>query len=126
MPITTENLPIALNIAEKWLSEHDSDDISLQNKQFSIHEAADNWEKLGMKGGILYANGEPAAMIMFSILNEQCIDAHFEKSANKFAQIGAFATIKKFMASAGENSTYQYINLEEDVGIIGLKRAKEA
>ena len=126
LPITTENLPVALNIAEKWLSEHDSDDISLQNEQFSIHEAADNWEKLGMRGGILYADGEPAAMIIFSFLNEQCIDAHFEKSANKFAQVGASATIKKFMASVEENSTYKYINFEEDVGIIGLKRAKES
>ena len=49
-----------------------------------------------------------------------------EKSANKFAQVGASATIKKFMASVEENSTYKYINFEEDVGIIGLKRAKES
>ena len=126
LPIITGNLSYALNIAEKWISEHGSDDISLQNELLSIHETADNWEKLGMKGGILYADDEPAAMIMFSVLNEQCIDVHFEKSTYEFAQVGAVSTIRKFMASVEENFTYQYINLEEDLGIIGLKRAKES
>ena len=126
LPLTTDLLTDALNIAEKWLSEHDYEDISLQNELSSIHEAAGNWENLGMQGGILYADGEPAAMIMFSALSEQCIDVHFEKSTNNFAADGAFAAINKFMASSNDLETYTYINREEDMGITGLQKSKES
>ena len=126
LPLTTNLLPDALNIAEKWLSEHDYEDISLQNELASIHEAADNWENLKMQGGILYADGEPAAMIMFSALSEQCIDVHFEKATNKFAADGAFAAINKFMASSKVLENCTYINREEDMGIPALQKSKES
>ncbi|MBR2520091.1 MAG: DUF2156 domain-containing protein [Selenomonadaceae bacterium] len=125
LPITTENLPEALNIAENWASEHDLDD-SLRNELSSIYDAANNWQNLGMRGGILYANGEPAAMVMFSVLSEQCIDLHFKKSTKKFAVNGSFTAIIKFLASLKELEDYEYINFEEDMGIVGLKNAKSA
>lgn len=123
--LTPDLLPDALNIAEQWLSEHE-DDNTLQSELSNIRETVDNWEKFGMKGGILYADGEPAAMIMFSALSEQCIDVHFEKSTNKFAADGAFAAINKFMASSKDLQAYKYINREEDMGIIGLQKSKES
>lgn len=122
--LTPDLLPDALNIAEKWFSEHENDE-NLQSELSNIRETVDNWEKLDMKGGILYADGEPAAMIMFST-SEQCIDVHFEKSTNKFAADGAFAAINKFMASSKDLQAYKYINREEDMGIIGLQRSKES
>lgn len=125
-PLTKENLPDALQIAEKWFSEKFDGDISLKIELESIKEAINNWENLGMKGGILYAGGEPAAMVMFSVLNENCIDVHFEKSTNKFALNGAFVAINKFMASAEENFSREYINREEDMGVAGLKKSKES
>ena len=64
-------------------------------------------------------------MIMFSTLSEHCIDIHFEKSTKKFALNGAFAAIKKFMASSKDLQAYKYINYEEDMGITNLKMAKE-
>lgn len=123
--LTPDLLSDALNIAEQWLSEHGDDD-TLQSELSSIHEAVDNWENLGMKGGILYADGEPVAMIMFSVLSEQCIDIHFEKATNKFAADGAFAAINKFMASSKDLEAYKYLNREEDMGIIGLQKSKES
>lgn len=124
--LTLDKLPDALQVAEKWLTEHEDGDISLQIEFECIKEAVENWENLGMKGEILYAYDEPVAMIMFSELSEQCIDVHFEKSTNEFAQNGAPIAINKFMASSEENSAYKYINREEDMGIIGLKQSKES
>ncbi len=125
-PLTTENFPDALQIAEKWFAEKFDEDISLKIELAGIKEAINNWENLGMKGGILYADDEPAAMVMFSVLNENCIDVHFEKSTNKFAATGAFVAINKFIASSAENFSREYINREEDMGIPGLKKAKES
>ena len=89
----------ALHVAKQWFAEHDND-VSLQGELLSIREVVANWNDLGMKGGVLYADGEPAAMIMFSALSDQCIDVHFEKATNKFAQGGAFTAINRFMASS--------------------------
>ena len=124
LPLTTDLLPDALKISEKWLDEHDFNDVFLQNELVGIREAAENWQNLEMQGGILYANGDPAAMIMFSTLSEQCIDIHFEKSTKKFALNGSFAAINKFLASSTALKPYKYINREEDMGIIGLQQSK--
>ncbi len=124
-PLTKDLLPDALNISEKWLSEHDDADIFLQFELSNIREAVNNWENLEMQSGILYADGEPAAMIMFSALSEQCIDAHFEKSQKKFAENGAFVAINKFIASSKTLEPYEYINMEEDIRIAGLKQSKD-
>ncbi len=125
LPLTTERLPDALHVAEQWFAEHDDGDVSLQGELESIREAVANWESLGMKGGVLYADGEPAAMIMFSAVSEQCLDVHFEKATNKFAADGAFAAVSQCMASSTDLEAYTYVNWEEDMGIDGLRRTKE-
>ena len=126
LPLTAENLPDALHVAEQCFSEHDDGDISLRGELSSIREVVTNWENLGMCGGVLYADGEPAAMIMFSALSAQCLDVHFEKATNKFAANGAFAVVNQCMASSAAATAYTFINREEDMGIDGLRRAKEA
>ena len=126
LPLTPERLPDALKIAELWLVEHDDGDISVQREFQSIKEAAENWDKIGMSGGVLYADGEPAAMTMFSVLSPQCLDVHFEKATDKFAADGAFAVVNQCMVSSKEAANYIYINREEDMGIPGLQKAKES
>ena len=103
LPLTPERLPDALKIAELWLVD-----------------------KIGMSGGVLYADGEPAAMTMFSVLSPQCLDVHFEKATDKFAADGAFAVVNQCMVSSKEAANYIYINREEDMGIPGLQKAKES
>ncbi len=125
-PLTVEKLPDALQVAEQWFAEHDDGDVSLQSELMSIREVIANWKSLDMKGGVIYTDGEPAAMAMFSILNEQCIDIHFEKATKKFAADGAFVFLNQFMASSKEISAYEYENREEDMGILGLKKSKES
>ena len=123
--INEKNLSDAVHIAEQWLIEHDDGDISLQKELSSIKEAATYWKELEMHGGIVYVEGEPAAMSMFSILSEQCIDVHFEKATDKFAVDGAFAVINRFVAASEEVAEFTYINREEDMGIPGLQKVKE-
>ena len=59
--LTPDLLPDALNIAGKWLFEHENDE-NLQSELSNIRETVDNLEKFGVKGGIFYADGEPVAM----------------------------------------------------------------
>ena len=50
----------------------------------------------------------------------------FQNSTKKFAVNGSFTEIIKFLASLKELEDYEYINFEEDMGIVGLKNAKSA
>lgn len=125
LPLTEKNLPDALQIAQQWFTEHDDGDITMQQELSCIKESATYWKELEMHGGIIYVDGEPAAMSMYSILSEQAIDVHFEKAIDKYAVDGAFAAINKFIAASDEVAEFTYINREEDMGIPGLQKVKE-
>lgn len=124
--VTEKNFQDALYIAEQWFIEHDDGDISLQRELSSIKEIFTFRKNFEFFGGILYADGEPAAMTIFSVLSPQCLDIHFEKAINKFAADGAFSVVNRMMASSKEAEIFTYLNREEDMGIPGLQKAKEA
>lgn len=107
-----------------WFAEHEEGEDTKNWEQRSISDVAEHWCELKMFGGIIYADGEPAAMSMSSALSLRCIDTHFEKAIEKFADDGAYATINKEFAAGKEAADFAYINREEDMGILGLKKAK--
>ena len=45
-----------------------------------IKEALENFEELGLIGGIIYVNDSPCAMTIASKINENTVDVHFEKA----------------------------------------------
>lgn len=77
-------------------------------------------------GGILYAGGEPAAMTLASGISAVCVDVHFEKAVGAYAKNGAFAAVNQCFAASPAASAYEYVNREEDMGVEGLRRAKES
>lgn len=79
-----------------------------------------------MMGGVLYVDGDPVAMTMASVLSSQCLDVHFEKATGVFAADGAFSVINQCFAASEEAREYTYLNREEDLGIAGLRKAKES
>ena len=125
-PLTTDRLPDALRVAKQWMDEHGAEEKTAQEEWSSIQEAAAHWEQLGMMGGVLYAGGDPVAMTMASVLSSKCIDVHFEKATGVFAADGAFSVVNQCFAASEEASAYIYINREEDLGVAGLRKAKES
>ena len=124
--ITTDHLPDAFKIAQQWFAEKYKGEQSFQSKLESIRESCDNWKNLGLKGVIAYIGGEPAAMAFFSAVNTKCIVIYIVHAVPKFISSGIYPAIYRFIASTEENSTYEYINLEEDLGFLNLRRSKEA
>ena len=78
-----------------------------------------------MKGVITYIDAEPAAMSFFSAVNPQCLVIYIVHAVPKFISCGIYPAIYRFIASTEENLTYEYINLEEDLGFLNLRRSKE-
>ena len=80
----------------------------------------------GLFGGILYVGGSPAAMTMASAVSDICIDVHYEKAIGEYAENGAFTVINQCFAASEDAEGFEYINREEDMGIPGLRTAKES
>ena len=126
-PITKENIADALAVAEQWFAEKEEEGADADMSELAhIRKAAEHWDVLDLFGGVLYAEGMPAAMTMASAISQQAIDVHFEKAVGAFAAEGAFAAINQAFAASEAAAPYPYINREEDMGMPGLRKAKEA
>ena len=123
--INDSNKDDALYVASKWLEERPEQSEAEILEYESIKRALDNREKMKMFGGILYVAEKPAAMTYASAVSPRCVDVHFEKAIGEYAVNGAFAAINNCFASSEAVSSYEYFNREEDMGVEGLRRAKE-
>lgn len=123
-PLGRGTSPDALTVAEKWLAERgDTASDDERSELDSIMLALDCFEELGLFGGVLYVGGVPAAMTVASSITAAVTDVHFEKSYGEYAENGAFAVINQKLASS---DSADYFNREEDMGIPGLRTAKES
>lgn len=117
-----ETFDDALTIAAKWCAVNGcagSGGESLGAEYCAINRAFYNFDKLGMFGGVLYVNGEPAAMTAASRINDKVVDVNFEKALD---YEGAYAMINNCFAQTF--TEYEFLNREEDMGIEGLRKAK--
>lgn len=117
-----ETFDDALTIAAKWCAVNGcagSGGESLGAEYCAINRAFYNFDKLGMFGGVLYVNGEPAAMTAASRINDKVADVNFEKALD---YEGAYAMINNCFAKTF--TEYEFLNREEDMGIEGLRKAK--
>lgn len=117
------NIYDAQKIADAWYYEHLQDEDASQLAEYkAIKEALENFEELGLIGGIIYVNDSPCAMTIASKINENTVDVHFEKAVGEYALNGGYAAINKLFSEKLDGVTW--LNREEDIGIEGLRKAK--
>jgi len=100
-----------------------TEDKSLEAEQEAIYEALNNFSTLGFNGGLLCVDNKCAAYTFGEMLNEKTLVIHIEKAHNEYE--GAYQAINNFFL---KNCCIDaiYVNREQDLGIEGLKRAKES
>lgn len=117
------NIYDAQKVADAWYYEHLQDEDASQLAEYkAIKEALENFEELGLIGGIIYVNDSPCAMTIASKINENTVDVHFEKAVGDYALNGGYAAINKLFSEKLDGVTW--LNREEDIGIEGLRKAK--
>lgn len=117
------NIYDAQKVADAWYYEHLQDEDASQLAEYkAIKEALDNFEELGLIGGVIYVNDSPCAMTIASKINENTVDVHFEKAVGEYALNGGYAAINKLFSEKLDGVTW--LNREEDIGIEGLRKAK--
>jgi len=100
-----------------------TEDESLEAEQKAIYEALDNFKALGFSGGLICVEDKCAAYTFGEKLNHNTLVIHIEKAHAEYE--GAYQAINNlFLKNCCEDAIY--VNREQDLGIEGLKRAKES
>lgn len=120
--LTAALFPDVLALLDRWDAERGggSDD---ENQ--AIRSALSHWNALDMQGCVLYAEDAPAAFSFGEYLSPDTFDTHFEKAEESIP--GAYPMVCRELVRQlmAENAGLLYINREEDMGIPGLRRAKQ-
>jgi hypothetical protein len=121
-PITQDNMGDVWIFQREWCRKNDcKSQVSLMEEQTAISVVLDNFDKLGVAGGLLRLNGRVAAFTTGSPITSDTYGIQVEKADYEIP--GAYPMINHEFALRN-CADYEFINREEDMGIEGLRRAK--
>lgn len=126
LPITEDIIPKCREELNIWSETHkraNPDDPFIGYEQAAIHEIFDHFDAFKLKGGAILINDKVVAFTFGERLNSDTAVIHVEKADPNVR--GIYAAINQAFV-AYEWSDMIYINREEDMGIDGLRQAKES
>lgn len=118
----TENLiePV-LTLIDQWQSEYAN---TLEQTDYEeCKEAIFLFKKLNLRGDLWFIDQRLVGLIISEILSDDCCVLHFAKGLRGYK--GIYQMMYQELALT-LNHSVQWINLEQDLGIEGLRRAKLA
>lgn len=121
-PISDDNVEECLIAAMEWADAR-PDDHGIMEEKVAVVEALRNMKTLGIIGGALRIHGKIQAFSLGEQLNPDMAVIHIEKANTDYD--GSYAMINQQFAEHCW-SEYTYINREEDMGLPGLRKAKES
>jgi len=126
LPMTADNLELCLPVLEQWMDASGASDRELMEEPSAIRLAFDHFAELKLEGGILMAEGAPAAFTVGEKLSRDTYLVHFEKADGRVD--GAYSMINCEFAQyiLQQHPEIRYINREEDMGLENLRRAKQS
>lgn len=120
--ITEKNREECLEMAARWREGREMTP-SLQEETRALELAFRHYEELGFSGGLLRVNGEVMAFTLGESVTEDTFVTHFEKALDSIPQL--YAAMNQQFADKCLRA-YRYVNREEDLGLEGLRKAKES
>ena len=121
-PVTADNLSDCEAVAREWCHLHGCGG-ELRDENCAIVRTLRHYDDLHFRGGLIRIEGKPVAFTMGEEINPEVFDVHFEKALDGYD--GLYPTINQEFA-ARELTGYRLINREEDMGIPGLRKAKQS
>ena len=119
LPLTRDRTKDALSILDLWKGEKD-----FWGDYDAALDALQNMEALSLCGCIYYVNDKPVAYTMGEELGSgNTFVVHFEKGIHEMQ--GLFQFVARHFASLLPEK-YEFINREQDLGLEGLRHAKES
>ncbi len=122
--ITPETRKDAFEFHLKWCEQNGcAHDREFEGETCAIIQALDNFEALGMHGGILRLDGNVIAFTLGCRATEDMYIVQIEKADHNIA--GAYQMINQQFVLRNCDDV-EYINREEDLGLEGLRKAKHS
>lgn len=128
-PITPDNLQECRDMSEIWFEQYDGETSEAHDfriEKIAMDRAFDDFDGLGLEGLILKDGGEVLAFTMGSEVLPDTFDVNFEKA---YASVqGSYPIINREFARRIQKTHpgVKYLNREDDMGLPGLRRAKES
>ena len=127
-PLEPSLFPECLQLLQQWSDNAEAighlqgADSKVMERE-SISQVFDNWERFGAIGGALFVDDKMVAFTYGVPINGNTFDLCVEKGDINYK--GVYTVVRhEFMQQIPEQ--YTYINLEEDLGLPGLRRAKSS
>lgn len=127
-PLEPSLFPECMRLLQQWSDNaealgHIQGTDSKVTERESISQVFNHWERFGAIGGALFVDDKMVAFTYGVPINGNTFDLCVEKG--DIAYKGVYTVIRhEFMQRVPEQ--YIYINLEEDMGLPGLRRAKSS
>lgn len=113
-------------ILQWYAQKEEATDGNFDMERRAIKRAFEAYHALELEGLLLLSDDEVVAVTIGSRLSRDTVDIHYEKALSGVD--GAYAMINREFARylRERYPEVQYLNREEDMGIEGLRRAKES
>lgn len=122
--LTPDLIPECIKLAIEWCEKKNCDnDPSLECEKCAVLVGLNNFDYLQFKGGVIILDNKVEAFTFGEPLNADTAVIHVEK-ANPDIN-GLYVAINQEFCQ-NQWQEMQYINREEDLGIEGLRKAKES
>lgn len=124
LPLTPEFFPRCLAFTEAWYTAHGES--GYDGERRAISRAFEHFEALHMEGIVLETSEGMVAYCMGNRIRTDTFDVNFEKA---LAEVnGAYPMINREFARYlhARYPELRFLNREDDMGIEGLRRAKES
>lgn len=119
----TEFVKECKSLLKLWMNVHveNGDDPDDDYDVQAVNLMLDNFDYLGLQGGLICVEGDIVAFTIGERLTEDTFVVHVEKARTDVH--GAYTIINQQFVE-NELSEYTYVNREEDMGIENLRKAK--
>lgn len=127
-PVSSENIEKAKAFVTQWYADRlaESPENDYHGEQIALQRCYENYENLGMESLLLCQDGKILAFTMGSRISPNTFDVHFEKA--RWDVEGAYTAINSEFAKyiRSKYPEVEFLNREEDMGLEGLRKAKES
>lgn len=104
--------------------EQIASDQNLQNERKALDYTLTHCMQLNQKGQLIRVDGKLVAFSIWEELNKTTAVVHFEKADRNYK--GIYQLINRETSKSIFAQGYKYINREEDLGLEGLRQAKQS
>lgn len=122
-PLSATDVTECLDLFRQWQENKTQGETAISEEEEAVRELFQNWDALDVQGGCIRVDGEMVAFSVGEPLCDETAVIHLEHANTAYD--GAFAMMnQQFLIHQWQDFTW--VNREEDMGIPGMRRAKES